>query len=102
MKRLFALVFTFLPLVSCVSVHVDNILNDVETYISERPDSALAVLDSIDRDMLTTRKVTSHHALLYAMALDKNFIDVSDDSLAMTALEYYEHHGDRKYKARAL
>jgi len=102
MKRLFALVLTFLPLVSCVSVHVENILNDVETYISERPDSALAVLDSIDRDMLTTRKVTSHHALLYAMALDKNFIDVSDDSLAMTALEYYEHHGDRKYKARAL
>lgn len=102
MKRLFALVLTFLPLVSCVSVHVENILNDVETYISERPDSALAVLDSIDRDMLTTGKVTSHHALLYAMALDKNFIDVSDDSLAMTALEYYEHHGDRKYKARAL
>lgn len=102
MNRLFALVLTFLPLVSCVSVHVENILNDVETYISERPDSALAVLDSIDRDMLTTRKVTSHHALLYAMALDKNFIDVSDDSLAMTALEYYEHHGDRKYKARAL
>ena len=60
MKRLFALVLTFLPLVSCVSVHVENILNDVETYISERPDSALAVLDSIDRDMLTTRKVTSH------------------------------------------
>ena len=102
MKRLFAVVIAFLPLVSCVSVHIKNILDDVETYISERPDSALAVLDSIERNLLKTQKLKSHHALLHAMALDKNFIDVSDDSLALTALEYYERHGDRKYKARAL
>ena len=102
MKKLFPWVIAIFLLNSCVSIHIENLLNDVETYISERPDSALAVLDSIDRDMLTTRQVRSHHALLHAMALDKNFIDVSDDSLALTALEYYESHGDRKYKARAL
>ena len=36
------------------------------------------------------------------MALDKNYIDVSDDSLALTALDYYDSRGDRKYKARSL
>ena len=76
-------------------------MNDVETYISERPDSALMVLDSIDRDLLITQKTKSHHALLYAMALDKNYIDVLDDSLAQMALVYYDKLGDKKYKARS-
>lgn len=102
MMRLFAFAVTIILFVSCNSRHVENLLNDVETYISERPDSALAVLDSIDRDLLTTRKLRSHHALLHAMALDKNYIDVSDDSLALTALDFYGSRGDKKYKARSL
>ena len=102
MKRLFVCIFLALLLASCTTRYVENILNDVETYISERPDSALAILDSIDRDLLTTRKLRSHHALLYVMALDKNFVDVSDDSLALEALNYYDSHGDKRYKARSL
>lgn len=102
MKRLFVFILSSLYLVSCTAHYVENILNDVETYISERPDSALAVLDSIDRDLLTTRKHRSHHALLHVMALDKNFVDVSDDSLALEALNYYDSHGDKRYKARSL
>lgn len=102
MKRLFVFILSSLYLVSCTAHYVENILNDVETYISERPDSALAVLDSIDRDLLTTRKLRSHHALLHVMALDKNFVDVSDDSLALEALNYYDSHGDKRYKARSL
>lgn len=39
-------------------------------------DSALAILDTIDRTTLTTQKSRAHHALLNAMALDKNFVDV--------------------------
>ena len=102
MKRLFVCIFLALLLASCTTRYVENILNDVETYISERPDSALAILDSIDRDLLTTRRLRSHHALLHVMALDKNFVDVSDDSLALEALNYYDSHGDKRYKARSL
>lgn len=102
MRRFFLLIVSSVYLSSCVSNSIRNILNDVETYISERPDSAIVVLDSIDRRFLTTQKNRSHHALLYAMALDKNYIDVSDDSLARIALNYYDKHGDKKYKARAL
>lgn len=39
-------------------------------------DSALAILDTIDRTTLTTQKSRAHHALLNAMALDKNLVDV--------------------------
>lgn len=99
-----SLLFTFAVLffLSCTSKNIERTLNDVESYIRERPDSALTVLDSIDRDLLKSRKLRSHHALLFAMALDKNYIDVSDDSLALVALNWYDRHGDRKYKARAL
>ena len=99
-KIIFTL-FTLL-IISCTSRQVEETLSDVESYIKERPDSALMVLDSMDRDLLTTRKLRSHHALLHATALDKNFIDVADDSLALVALDWYDKHGDKKYKARSL
>lgn len=99
-KFIYALIAMFF--ISCTPRQMEDILNDVESYIKERPDSALTVLDSIDRDLLTTRRLRSHHALLHAAALDKNFIDVADDSLALTALDWYDRHGDKKYKARSL
>jgi tetratricopeptide (TPR) repeat protein len=68
----------------------------------ERPDSALTVLESIDRVDLNTARTKAHHALLHAMALDKNFIDVSDDSIARVAVDYFSKHGPQKYHARSL
>ena len=102
MKRLFSFILASALLASCVSMRVENILNDVESYIMERPDSALAVLESMDMADVKTSRSRAHHALLHAMALDKNFVDVTDDSLALTALNYYDRHGDKKYKARSL
>ena len=67
-----------------------------------RPDSALVVLEDFDRSLLTTGRNRAHHALLHAMALDKNFIDVSDDSLASTAVDYFSKYGPEKYEARSL
>lgn len=64
----------------------------------DRPDSALSVLDSIDRSLLTTKRLKAHHALLHAMALDKNYIDVSDDSIARVAVDYFSKHGPESMK----
>ena len=89
-------------LLSCTSSHVRNTLSNVETFIMDRPDSALSVLDSIDRSLLTTKRLKAHHALLHAMALDKNYIDVSDDSIARVAVDYFSKHGPAKYEARSL
>lgn len=86
----------------CSSRQLISLLKDVESYIIELPDSALVVLESIDRELLTTDQLKAHHALLYAMALDKNFIDVDDDSLASVALSYFSRKGPDKYEARAL
>lgn len=103
MKRsvLFAFLSLFLS-VGCSSWRVNETLKDIESFIMERPDSALAVLDSIDRTLLKTDRHKAHHALLHAMALDKNYIDVDDDSLASVAVKYFSRKGPEKYHARSL
>ena len=102
MKRLLAITIVLLSIASCTFINVSRTLNDVESYIMERPDSALAVLESIDRVDLNTARTKAHHALLHAMALDKNYIDVTEDSIAKVATEYYKKHGPRRNYARAL
>lgn len=103
MKRVLIL-FTLLIVVShgCTERSIHNTLIDIESFIQERPDSALAILDTIDRTTLTTQKSRAHHALLNAMALDKNFVDVYDDSIARVAVDYYSKCGPRKNYARSL
>lgn len=101
MKRLFYSILLICLVTSCSIRDVRNQLNDVESYIAERPDSALAIIESIDSTVLRTKGLQAHHALLHAMALDKNYIDVKDDSLALTAVHYYQKHGHKKYLARA-
>lgn len=102
MKRGIVIILSLLWLVSCADRKICNVLDDVESYIMERPDSALAVLEAIDREELTTDHSRAHHALLHAMALDKNWIDVTDDSLALVAVNYYRSHEPRRNYARSL
>lgn len=101
MKRLFGILFIIL-LSGCSIREIKSKLDDVESYIAERPDSALVVLKSIDSTALRTKGLKAHHALLHAMALDKNYIDVTDDSLALTAVKYYQKHGPKRNLARSL
>ena len=86
----------------CTDNPVQRKLFDVESLIREYPDSALVILDSMDRNSLKTEKSKAHHALLYAMALDKNYIDVADDSIANVAVNYFSKRGPKKYYARSL
>lgn len=101
MKRLFYSILLICLVTSCSIRDVRNQLKDIESYIADRPDSALAIIESIDPTVLRTKGLQAHHALLHAMALDKNYIDVKDDSLALTAVRYYQKHGHKKYLARA-
>lgn len=105
MKKLtsaFCSIVLMFILVGCERRHTENLLMDVESYIMERPDSALSVLDTMNRALLVTDRLKAHHALLHAMALDKNYIDVTDDSIANVAVNYYSRKGPEKYKARSL
>lgn len=78
---------------SCTNRKIIRELNDVESYISERPDSALHVLDSLSKAGIQGQEANAKFALLYSMSLDKNTIDVTDDSLINTAVNRYRRHG---------
>ena len=89
----FALSLVLLLLASCASRRTAATLDDVETYIQFSPDSALAIIRTIDTTTLTTRSLRAHYALLHAMALDKNWIDTTDVGVVMPAVDYYAKHG---------
>ena len=90
-----------LLLVSCASRRTAATLDDVETYIQQRPDSALAAIRAIDTTTLTSRGLRAHYALLHAMALDKNWIDTTDVGVVMPAVEYYDRHPSDICRAKA-
>ena len=77
---------------SCTSCKTAAKLNDIETFIQDHPDSALATIRAIDTTTLTTRSIRAHYALLNAMAIDKNWIDTTDKMVVMPAIEYYDRH----------
>lgn len=95
----FILFVSFL-FVSCGNQETKHTLSEVERCICEHPDKALETLRGMDQSALGTKKQRARYALLHAMALDKNFIDTTDVSVIMSAVDYYKQHGspDEKLK----
>ena len=90
------LLFLILTVFSCSNRDAAKMLNDIESYMQERPDSALAEIRSIDTTCLNTRELRAKYSLLHAMALDKNYINTTDIRIIEPALSYYTHHGRRR------
>lgn len=91
------LLMSFL-LVSCDNRQTKSLLQDVETYIQERPDSALRVLRKVDSLTLNTKALRARYSVLFAMALDKNYIDTTALSILEPTVAYYERFGSPKDK----
>ena len=94
--RLVAAVLAAITIVSCNDARKSEtfrVLEDVDSYIEARPDSALAVLEGIDKSELTSKELEAKYALLLSQALDKNYIDLQSDSIIAPAVRYYENHG---------
>ena len=75
-------------------------ISQVESYIEERPDSALVVLEQIDPSELSSKEEKAKYSLLYSMALDKNFVDKTDFEILQPAIDYYEDNGSATDKLR--
>ena len=94
--RITAAVLTCCAVLSCADDSaVMEELDRAEAVMEEHPDSALALLDTLDRSRLTTREARARHALLYSQALDKNYIELTTDSIIRPAAQYYARHGSR-------
>ena len=102
MKRFPILLFFVALTAACGgSGPVRQQLDRAERLMTDHPDSALAILDAMDRQSLRTPKRQARHALLLSQALDKNYIDVDDDSLISRAVTYYTRRGSDAERARA-
>lgn len=101
MKRYIITLIVLLSLASCTkhSEHWET-LTQMEAIIEERPDSVLNVLQDIDTDELSGDEERAKHALLYSMALDKNYIDKTDFEVLQPAIDYYEDNGSATDKLR--
>ena len=86
MKRLLVfLLCASAVFLSCKDNQVESALNSAEISMNNNPESSLEVLESMDKDLLSTRKQKAKYALLYSMALDKNYIDIKTDSIIAPA-----------------
>lgn len=101
MKRYIIILIVLLSLASCTEYSEHwNTLAQVESYIEERPDSALVVLQDINNEELANDEEQAKHALLLSMALDKNYIDKTDFEVLQPAIDYYEDNGTATDKLR--
>ena len=75
-----------------------SILSEAEKVMTEYPDSALKLLQSIPNPEGLTGQAQADYALLYSQALDKNYIDTANDSLIQIAVDYYKDRSDVKAK----
>ena len=95
------LLLVAVALSSCREVSRHRALRDLWTYIDAAPDSALRVLEALPSEHFLLPGDRADYALLKSIALDKNYIDVTDDSLARVATDWYDVHGRPERKLRA-
>lgn len=82
----------FFCLLSC-QTRTSKKLCDIDSQLDEKPDSALFALNQIKESDLFKTKDKAYYALLKSAALDKNYIDVTNDSLINFAIDYFSNHG---------
>lgn len=87
---------------SCQPSGIDATLAEAERLMDARPDSALALVESIDPSAIHSRSTRALHALLLTQAQFKNYIDVPNDSLISIALAYYDSSRDSYRKMLSL
>ena len=92
MRNLLLTILSLLLLAACTNTAPrtkHSALTKADSLMHTHPDSALALLQSISADSLTDEANRAYHALLLSQALDKNYIDKTDDSLINIAITYY-------------
>ena len=70
--RVFILIAAVLLSCSC-GRNVSRMLSDVESYMSDRPDSALSVLRAVPEETICRKALKAKYSLLHSQMLDKLF-----------------------------
>lgn len=77
-------------------------LDLIESIIEKDGEQAYKMLKGMNRDSISSKSEYARYSLLMAMAMDKNYIDITSDSIIAPAVEYYRKHGSNDHKMKAL
>lgn len=100
MKRFSVGLIAIVCCASCSQSPATSRLRQAEALIDEQPDSALALLEGMDRQTLHGKEATALYGLLLTAARYKSGIDETNDSLIQSVIGYYNRR-EGKYKADA-
>ena len=97
------LILVLFTLASCSSSGpISRSLSVAEKLMDIYPDSALIVLQSISPANLGSDRERALYGLLMTQALDKNYVDVTSDSLIRPAVNYYSDSSDKFHLMKSL
>lgn len=77
-------------------------LDLIESIIEKDGEQAYKMLKGMNRDSISSKSEYARYSLLMSMAMDKNYIDITSDSIIAPAVEYYRKHGSNDHKMKAL
>lgn len=93
--KLFLILILGVSLAACRSdADIRREMAAAEACLQEAPDGALYILERIDPADIRGERGRAEYALLYSMALDKNYIFVKSDSTIRIARDFYRHSGN--------
>lgn len=100
--HLFMLILLLLAccITSCSNHKQQETLNRAESLMETHPDSALTILEGIEKSELGSKEEKARYALLMSMALDKNYIDTTSFDVLQPAINYYLENGNPTEKLR--
>ena len=108
MRKLMAMIVTTLVLGAVVpscsdAPRYDRRLTTADSLMHDYPDSALAIIEAVNRDSLTTEHDIAYRDLLLTQARYKVYIPATSDSDINRALAYYRSHpADNEKLTRAF
>lgn len=79
----------------------EALLAHAESIMEEYPDSAMAMLDTIDPTSLRDDRIRALYALLITQARYKNYINETNDSLIDSSVKYYINSDDKYHLMKA-
>ena len=98
MKAFRTILAAALLIAACAPDYSEQI-NGIEQIVSEHPREALDSIRLLEKDYpAMSAKDKAYYSLIYAMALDKSYIDTTDTSILEPALKYYSKHGTPRQK----
>lgn len=84
--------------------HNSNIIPQLrlaDSLMNDHPDSSLVILEKLSIEKLPDKSAKAMYALLLTTALDKNFRPHQNDSLILTAVDYYKDNSNNNLRTKA-